>query len=158
MVLSWGKPKIQIGELNGTSGISGVTAWKDIATPVENTTQLTTTEGEETEAKEEGGAVVDSKSAKSTYSLVFTLYKKKGEELPFDDADGVIPGNYAILLQPEDPECDGLIIEKATIKSAKEYTSADGIRVTYTCKALVPDGGVDKDQVQIDVVELRTKS
>lgn len=158
MVLSWGKPKIQIGKLNGTSGISGVTEWKDIATPVENTTELTTTEGEEIEAKEEGGAVVDSKSDKSTYSLVFTLFKKKGEALPFDDTDGVIAGNYAILLQPEDPECDGLIIEKATIKAGKGYTSADGIRVTYTCKALVPDGGVDKDQVQIDVVELHTKS
>lgn len=153
MVISWGKPTIQVGKLNGTTGMAGVTEWKTLDTPVEGTTSLATTEGEKTEAKEEGGAVVDSKTSKNTYALSVTLYKKKGVDLPFEDVDGTIAGNYAVLLQPEDPQCEGLIIAKSTVKATTTYAAADGVRVTYTFDALVPDE-TDKQQVKIAVVEL----
>ena len=60
-ILSWGKPTIETTP--STDGAPGSSAsWTTIDTPKDGTTQLTTTAGTETEAVEEGGDVVDSRS------------------------------------------------------------------------------------------------
>ena len=49
-VIGWGKPRIFIKDLDVTSP-----AWEELPTPVEDSTQLTTTKGDKQEAKIEGG-------------------------------------------------------------------------------------------------------
>lgn len=139
--LSWGKPKIKIGKLPVSGGMSAITEWIDVDTPVEGTTALATSQGATTDALEEGGAIIDRKTAKSTYSLDFTLYEKKGKELPIEDEDGIVTDNYALKLQPEDAECKGIIIPKAFVSVEHTYSVADGSRAVYHFTAVVPDDG-----------------
>lgn len=134
-VITWGKPSIYVRDLS-----SATNNWKKLDTPKENTIQLNPTKGDTTEAKEEGGGIVDSKTAKSTYELVFQEFIKKGISQPYPTIDGLIEGNYAIAVQPEDAENPGCYIGKSTVSVEESYTSEDGALMQYTHKALVPEG------------------
>lgn len=138
MILSWGKPTIKT--TTSTSGTPG-SSWTTIDTPKEDTTTLTTEEGEEKTATEEGGEVVDVVYEKNTYTLSFQLFMKKGESLPWADNDGVIAGEHAIQVIPEDPTCIGIQIDRCAIRAVMDYSSSDGILVTYNCKVLKPATG-----------------
>lgn len=139
-ILSWGKPTIETTA--STDGAPGSSAsWTTIDTPKDGTTQLTTTAGTETEAVEEGGEVVDSRTGKNKYQLEFDLFIKKGVDLPFDDTDGVIAGEHAIRVTPEDDTCKGILIDRCTIRAEHSYTTADGVIIKYICKVLKPKTG-----------------
>ena len=139
-VLNWGKPKLEICALENGS-MPEVPSWTELDTPVENSTSLETTEGEKTEALDEGGSVVDTRKKKNKYSLKFSLFEKKNKEKPIADEDGVINTEYAIRLTPEDTSTKGFIIKKASVSYQYTYTTADGGRHVYTFDALQPDEG-----------------
>lgn len=134
-VTTWGKPTIYVRDLSADTN-----NWKKLDTPKEDTTQLNPTKGDTSEAKEEGGAIVDSKTKKSTYELVYQLFIKKGVAQPFPTIDGIIEGNFAIAVQPEDAENPGIYIGKSEVSVSESFTSADGALMEYTHKALVPEG------------------
>lgn len=137
-IISWGKPTIEYAKsVNGVPNGS----WTQIDTPKEDTTQLTTTQGDKKEATEEGGAVVDVRYGANSYQLVFTLYAKKGKVKPLPDSNGVIEGNYAWRITPEDPACEGLLIENSTVSVQDAYTPADGKTWIYTVEVLKPASG-----------------
>lgn len=137
-VLGWGKPTIEyVKSENGTPG----SEWSEFPEIVENTTQLETTEGQLIEAPEEGGDIVDSRRAKNKYKLSFELYVKKGDTKPIEDEDGVIVDNYAVRVTPEDPQCEGFVIDKANVSIVETFTSADGKRWRYTFDAIKPASG-----------------
>nr|DAE23382.1 MAG TPA: hypothetical protein [Myoviridae sp. ctcPl3] len=135
-VLSWGKPRIFIKDLDTENA-----KWKEVPTPVENSTQLTPTKGDKKEAKLEGGENEDVKYAKNTYALAYQIRKAKGKVMPFDDDDGVISGNYTVALQPEDPTVPGFIIDKSVVSAEDNFTAEEGGSVTYTHDALKPETG-----------------
>jgi hypothetical protein len=133
MVINWGKPKLEIKKLVGSS------AWTELKTPKEDTTKLETQKGDKIEAKEEGGGTVDTKYKKGAAFIEFQLFQRNGEDKPIDDDDGVIIDNYSIRLTPEDETLKGYIIDKASVSIVENWTSADGTLWTYTFDALVPD-------------------
>ncbi len=139
-ILSWGKPTLET-----TPSIGGEPAasadWKQLPTPKEDSTQLNTTKGQEKKATEEGGELVDIRYGKNEAELTFELFVKKGEERPFTDSDGLVAGEHAIRLIPEDEACEGLLIERAIVSAEQTYTSADGITLKYTFKAVKPKAG-----------------
>lgn len=148
MILSWGKPTIK--KATSTAGVPDAD-WTAIDTPKEDTTKLETTEGEEKVATEEGGEVVDVVYEKNTYTLSFQLFVKKGTPLPFEDNDGIVAGEYAIQVIPEDKACIGIQIDRCSVRAITNYTSSDGILVTYNCKVLKPKTGkMVKQQVISD--------
>ena len=122
-VLSWGRPLIEIALLgeNETPG-----EWKSLGTPKQDSSQLSTEAGNKTEAIEEGGGVVDVRYDKSKYSFVCQLFSKKGETKPIEDVDGIVPGNYAVRLTPEDPTTPGWIMDKASVSVVDTWSAADG--------------------------------
>lgn len=138
--LSWGKPSIETATSTGGEQASGAT-WKAIDTPKENTTKLTPTAGTEVEAIEEGGDVVDSRTGKNKYQFEFDLFVMKGKERPWDDTDGIIPGEHAFRLTPEDETCEGILIDRCTLRVEESYTTADGIMLHYVAKVLKPKTG-----------------
>lgn len=149
MIPSWGKCTIWIAKLvNGTPS-----TWKKIYTPVDGSTQLQTTKGEKKEAKIEGGDNEAVKYNKSTYALVFNIRGGNEDgtprEKPFDDNDGVIEGEYALKLQPEDASVEGLNLERGTLSCEDQWSSADGTIWAYTFDALKPASG---DTVKWDVI------
>lgn len=137
-VLSWGKPRIQ-----KCASVAGVPDgnWVDLDTPKQDTTKLTTTAGQEVTANEEGGDVVDSRSGKNTYSLEFDQFVKKGKARDFEDEDGIVPGEFAIRLIPEDESAEGFLIERATIRVEENFSPTDGKIRHVVVKAIKPASG-----------------
>ncbi len=134
-VISWGKCSIYVKDLS-TTGAN----WKKLDTPKEDTTQVTPTKGDTLSATEEGGGTVDRKTKKSTYELAYQLFVKKGVVQPFKTIDGVVEGNFAVAVQPEDAELPGVYMGKTSVGAEEAYTTADGALITYTHAALIPDG------------------
>lgn len=139
-ILSWGKPKIQHKESVNGAPVAGGT-WRDIDTPKQDTTKVTPTAGNEVTANEEGGEVVDSRVGKNTYQFEFDIFVKKGQPRPFDDEDGFIKGEHAFRVIPEDDACEGMQIDRCTLRVEESYTAADGKMLHYVAKCLKPATG-----------------
>lgn len=137
-VLSWGKCLIEI--TTSTNG-SPNEPWKPIDTPKEGTTHITPTAGTETTATEEGGDLVDVRYGKTTYTLEFDLFVKKGGTRPFEDVDGIISGEHAFRITPEDEECEGSQIDRSVVRCEESYTTADGKLLHYVARCLKPASG-----------------
>lgn len=137
-ILSWGKCSIST-----TQSINGApaSAWTQIDTPKEGTTKITPTAGEEKTATEEGGAIVDTLFAKNSYTFEFDLFVKKGAPRPFVDDDGIIAGEHAFRIVPEDKSCEGTQIDRASVRVEESYSSADGKLLHYVAKCLKPASG-----------------
>lgn len=138
--LSWGKPTIET--TTSTDGAPGASAtWTAIDTPKDATTKLTPTAGAEAEAIEEGGEVVDSRNGKNKYLFEFDHFVKKGKTRPWEDNDGIIAGEHAFRLTPEDDDCEGIQIDRCTLRVEESYSTADGIMLHYVAKILKPKTG-----------------
>ena len=138
--LNWGKMKLETKPSEGGAPKEH-TEWKKIDTPKNGTTKIDTTEGNVTEALEEGGGVVDSRTEQSKYKLEFDLFVKKDVDPPFTDVDGVIQGEHAFRLIPEDPTAKGYLIDRAKVAVTESYTSAEGGLMHYVIKVLKPKEG-----------------
>lgn len=137
--LSWGKPDIETA--SSTNGAPVEAKWAGVPTPKEDSTKLTPQAGTEKEASEEGGDLVDSRTGKNKYQFEFDLFVKKGEKRPWEDNDGVIEGEHAFRLTPEDPDCEGFQIDRCTLRVEESYTTAEGIMLHYVAKVLKPKEG-----------------
>ena len=137
-LLSWGK--CSITTTPSTDGAPG-TNWTAIDTPKEDTTKLTTTAGTEVTATEEGGGIVDARNGKNTYQLEFDLFVKKGKARPFTDDDGVIAGEHAFRVVPEDETCEGIQIDRSIVRCEESYSTADGKLLHYVVRCLRPKTG-----------------
>lgn len=135
-VLSTGKPKIEIAKLDKFDNIG---EWVEIDVPKDGTTTLETAEGDSTEYLQEGGGKVDVDRKESNYTLTFDLFVKKGFIKPITDKNGVITDNYAVRLQPADPEAYGLIIYKCQVSCITSYSVADGMICQYKFEGLQTD-------------------
>lgn len=144
--IGWGKPRIFIKSLDETNA-----KWKEVPTPVENSTQLTPTKGDKQEAKIEGGDNEDVRYAKNTYELAYQIRIAKNKVMPFEHNDGIIAGNYAVAVQPEDPKVPGIMIDKSVVSAEDNFTTEEGGSITYTHDALKPDTG---NQVKWGVINV----
>lgn len=145
-VIGWGKPRIVFKDLDASTP-----KWEEAPTPVQDSTQLTPTKGDKTEAKLEGGANEDVKYNKNTYALTFNIRKAKGRKCPIPHSDGVVAHNYAIALQPEDPEVPGIAMEKCTVSVEDSWSSSEGGIWAITFDALQPASG---NQVKDGVIAI----
>ena len=66
---------------------------------------------------------------------------KKGVKRPWEDNDGIIAGEHAIRLTPEDEDCEGIQIDRCSLRVEESYTTADGIMLHYVAKVLKPKEG-----------------
>lgn len=139
-VLNWGKPKLEIAPyVNGALPASPV--WETLPESKEGTTKLTTTKGTKTEAKDEGGDIIDTRYTKNSYSFETEIFVKRDDDKPIVDADGVITTNYAFRLTPEDDTLDGYLMEKCSVSVEELWSAADGSTLKYTFDGLKPATG-----------------
>lgn len=141
MDLAWGKCTIFTAKLvNGSPS-----TWKKWYTPVENSTQLNPTKGDKKEAKIEGGENEAVKYARNTYQLVFNIRSGNEDGTPrekiVEDDDGVIEGEYALKLQPENAEVPGFTIDRCVLSESDNFSTEEGGRWDYTADALRPSTG-----------------
>lgn len=151
-ILSWGQCDIFVRQYNGTSKGS---TWLKFDTPVEGSTSLETSEGDKTEAKVEGGENEAVRHAKSTYALKWEERIGAGHTDTVEDLDGIIAGEFEVLLFPtENPTAPALYIPVADGSATDSYTSADGTKKAYTFDAVknsvkVGATGAKKDLGQV---------
>lgn len=139
MILSWGKCKItHAGSVQGAP----VGNWNEIDTPKEGTTKLTPTAGTEKTATAEGGGIVDAKYNRNTFVFEFYLFVKKGQTAPFSDDDGIVSGEHAFRVVPEDDlSCEGIQIDRCNIRVDLSYSTDEGKMLHHYCKCLRPATG-----------------
>lgn len=137
-ILYWGKPKIQVSKLNASGD---PTNWIDVPTPALDTTQMDVQEGETVEAKIEGGEVEASRKAPNSYTLKFDIRATDNRADFVEDVDGVIEGEYALRLQPENPTLKGIVMDTCVLSVTEKFSTKDGLIRSYTAKALKPKAG-----------------
>lgn len=145
-VIGWGKPRIFKKRLDISGG-----KWEEVPIPMEDSTTLETTKGDKTEAKLEGGSNEDVKYGANTYALSYTIRVAKGKVMPFEQNDGYVEGEYAVALQPEDPQVPGIMIDKSVVSAEDGFSTTDGGTIVYTHDALKPTNG---NQVKWGVIQV----
>lgn len=138
-VLSWGKCRLATKKKDGAK-------WYEWTTPVENSTGVDPTKGEKKEAKIEGGENEAVKYAKTTYVLNTSIRLGAGDKKPVKDADGVVEGEYSVIVIPENITAPGLYIENATISLEDDFTTDVGVILNYAFDALAATFG---DQLKV---------
>lgn len=154
--ISWGKPKIFIAPsgaplvASGTAISAGTNnanaVWELLSTPAEDTTQLTGTQGDKTEAKIEGGEAEASKFNAATFELAMNvrmaleeggayrylpdcMYEKiGGTGSNADDPDHTkyVKTTVSILVIPEAENAPAFYCPDASVSIMETYTAADG--------------------------------
>ncbi|MDR0207343.1 MAG: hypothetical protein LBI45_08830 [Bacteroidales bacterium] len=138
--LAWGKPKIEVAVSTNGEPITSAT-WKVFPEIKENSAKLTPTKGTKTEAKQEGGEIVDVRYSKNSFVFECEVFVKKGDIRPIEDEDGLVVDDYALRLTPEDPDTEGFKIDCATVSVEESWTSADGKMLKYTFDVKKPKTG-----------------
>lgn len=146
--IGWGKPRIFIKRIDTEGG-----TWKEVPTPVQDSTSLETTKGEKMEAKLEGGTNEDVLYKASTYALSYQIRKAKGKTQPFVSNDGIVEGEWACAVQPQDPLVPGIMIHRSVVSADDRYNSQDGFSAVYTHDALQPESGNQVTNGVIKVTE-----
>lgn len=159
--ISWGKPQIFIGPTSATiatSASSGTNDWYLLSTPVEDSTNLTGTQGDKTEAKIEGGEAEATKYNAATFELTMNV------RMAIDGTDyrylpnplyKEVTGNNArteytassvsVVLIPEEPSAPGFYCPDCSVSIMESYTAADGAMWEIT---LAPNASATVKAVQ----------
>ena len=59
----------------------------------------------------------------------------------FEDNDGLIAGEHAFRITPEDEECEGAQIDRSVVRCDESYSTADGKMLHYVARCLKPKTG-----------------
>lgn len=154
--ISWGKPKILIAptgakmyknsETLPNAYSAANTPWQLLSTPVEDSTNLTGTQGDKTEATIEGGEAEATKFNAATFELAMNvrmaldegnayrylpdcLYEKiggTGTDKDDPNHNKFVTTNVAIVVIPEAENAPGFYCPDASVSIMETYTAADG--------------------------------
>jgi hypothetical protein len=173
--ISWGKPRIFIAPTGakmfeadetmaaGTNNANVV--WELLSTPVEDSTNLTGTQGDKTEATIEGGEAEATKFAAATFELAMNvrmaldtgdvyrylpdcMYEKiggTGTDKDDPNHDKYVTTNVAVLLIPESPKAPAFYCPDCSVSIMETYTAADGAMWEIT---LAPNASTTEKAVQ----------
>ena len=144
--IGWGKPRIFIKRIDGSDS-----TWKEVPTPVQDSTSLETTKGDKLEEMLEGGMNEDVLYMASAYALSYQVRDAKDKTMPFTDNDGVVDGEWQCAVQPQDPLVPGVMIHRSIVSAETRYTAQEGFSKVYTHESLRPDTG---NQISTGVIKV----
>lgn len=144
---SWGAPTLQFvplttnavpptGKWDNEEGL--ITIEADIL--LEGSTTLNTEEGETKKLKNARGNDVDSKKMPSSYTLETSIIRTKGSTPKFQAVNGIVTGDYAMRLIPEDPAAIGIQFGKCNIAVNKGWDENQGLLDILTVSGVQPNG------------------
>ena len=164
--ISWGKPQIFIGPTTASivnaANTSGAYDWYLLSTPVEDSTNLTGTQGDKTTANIEGGEAEATKYNAATFELTMNVRMaidaegntEKYRYLPNPLYKDVIGNNahteytassVAVVLIPQEPSAPGFYCPDCSVSIMETYTAADGAMWEIT---LAPNASATVKAVQ----------
>lgn len=161
--VSWGAPTLEFIKLKATTS-NGTTTWTDPSVEanwtddntkndgyvkikgdvlLQNSSQLNTSAGETKTLKNEHGEDVDRKQMPASYDFETSVIKKKGEAIVstgFSPVNGVVDGDWAMRLTPEDYQTTGFAFYKCAIATDKGWSSDQGALDILRVSGLLPNG------------------
>jgi len=138
--LSWGNPTIEIGKC-GADG-AAPTTWTKIPYPlVQDSAKLTPTKGDKQEANTEDGDPESVRYGKNKYTFEYEIRQAKGRTKPIADNDGIVNGEYAMRLTPEDSDVPGIIIDRTNVSVEDSWDVKNGLKWKFTHDVLKPASG-----------------
>lgn len=138
-VIGWGKPTIAIGQRGASN--AAPSRWSVIDYVKENTTSLNVTKGEKKEARIEGGEAEAVKYGANSYEFSFEVRDAVGRPLPFTAVNGIVSGEWAVVMQPEDATATGLQMDNCVLSVEESFSSEDGLVYKITASVLKPASG-----------------
>ena len=154
--VSWGAPTLEFIKLGTGVDPSQANAWASGSNSyvkikgdilLEDSSQLNTSDGETKTLKNEFGEDVDRKQMPASYDFETSVIKKKGETVvttAFSPVNGVVSGDWAMRLTPEDWQTTGFAFYKCSITTSKSWNADQGALDVIRVAGLVPDGA-DKE-------------
>ena len=157
--ISWGKPGIYIGATGQTLGSSS--RFELLSTPVEDSTQLTGTQGDKTEATIEGGEAEATRLAAATFELAMNVRMALEDDdkhriLPLEfygkiptgqqgagnpDISKYTESSVSVVLIPAEANAPGFYCPTCAVSITETYTAADGAMWEIVLAPNVPSGG-----------------
>jgi hypothetical protein len=145
--LKWGKMAIQYALL--PSDDTDLT-WLNMLTPVQDSFAFNVEDGEKLEAFIEGGERVAVRRDNSKYSFEFDVHVGSNAK-PIADDDGIISGEYALRVIPENTSLPGFLMPRCSVSVQETFTSKEGHKVKYTFEALKPETGKMLEEYTVPV-------
>lgn len=161
--VSWGAPTLEFMKLSSTVKVPPAGAWTAQAgyfklegnVLLEDSSQLNTTDGETKSLRNEKGEDVDRKQMPASYQFQTSVIKKKGETLVQNGLapiNGVVAGDWAMRLIPEDPETTGFVFRKCSIATSKGWNADQGALDNIIVNGLLPDSTAPDAEICKDYV------
>jgi hypothetical protein len=129
--------------------------WELLSTPVEDSTNLTGTQGDKTEATIEGGEAEATKYNAATYELTMNVrmaidtgdaYRYLPDSMYKDNSKTeYTKSSVAVVLIPEEEKAPGFFCPDCTVSIMESYTAADGAMWEIT---LAPNASTTQKAVQ----------
>jgi hypothetical protein len=161
--VSWGAPTLEFMKLSSSVKVPPAGSWSGQAgyfqikgdILLENSSQLNTNEGETKSLRNEKGEDVDRKQMPASYQFQTSVIKKKGETVVSTNlapVNGVVAGDWAMRLIPEDPETTGFLFRKCSISTNKGWSADQGALDNLNVNGLVPDSTAGDSEICKDYV------
>lgn len=150
--VSWGAPTLELFKLTAGQVIDDTTAKGDwSAKPdyieikgsrlLEGSTTLETSAGEEKTLKNAFGLDVDSKVKPSSYTFNTSVIRQKTDATDvIESNNGIVSGEWAFRLVPEDEGTLGFVFRKCSISVSKAWSEDNGVLENLTIKGVQPNG------------------
>lgn len=141
MILALGKCVIETAPcVDGAPAANG--NWKALKTPKDGTTKLSQNAGSTTDILEEGGGLVDTRTAAPTGTLEWDEFVKKDGQADFEDVNGQVDGEHAFrVYSEEDENCPGVLIERSSVTVTVSFSTAEGVMRHHVARILKPKTG-----------------
>lgn len=138
--LKWGKPKIEVALLKNGALPTGA-SWTELSNPKDGSTQLSVSAGNKQEATVEGGELFAMRKGANKYTLETELFASEGATKPIADVNGIVAGEYAVRITPEDEKLEGYLMERCSVSLEESFTATDGGLWKYIFEGLKPTTG-----------------
>lgn len=152
LIMAWSKCRIDIGLTPDDESMAADSTLFNIGVIRNNTTSLTTEDGDALQAIETGGAIVAEEKQEGTFSLSTEviepsdeLYTKlgiahmSGEDVLVDTH--IVPGNFSLKLSPKNLGAKGIKAPKCSISVSPSFGDDTGHAVVLNFSVVKGDAG-----------------
>lgn len=147
VIMAWSKCKVQLAPMPDDESMADDSAFFDIGIIRQNTTSLTSSEGDSLQAIETGGAIVAEEKQEGEFSLSTEVIEPSNalyQNLGIGVIDGddvnvtthIVPGNYCMKLLPKNLGAMGISAPKVSVSVSPAFGDDTGNALTLTMSIL----------------------
>ena len=152
IIMAWNKCKVELAPMPEDESLADDSAFFDVGYLKNNTTNLTSSEGDALQAIESGGGIVAEEKQEGTFALNTTVMEPSDSlyinlgigSLNEDDVDvqtHIVPGEYSLKLTPQNLGAKGIKAPKCTVSVTPAFGDNTGNEMTLAISILKGNAG-----------------